>query len=199
MDKQLSIGLTGGIGSGKTTIAKIFQSMGYPVYFADTRAKYLMVNNQKLIASVQSLFGEDIYTNNKLNRAKLGNIVFNDKAKLEQLNQLVHPAVARDYNDWRTKQRSNIVFKEAAILFETGSYKAMDLNILVTCPVEERIKRVIKRDNSTKEEVLSRMNNQWPEEKKIKLADYTINNSGKVLIMEQIIAILFKLNKNKAD
>lgn len=193
MDKQLSIGLTGGIGSGKTTIAKIFQSMGYPVYFADTRAKYLMVNNQKLIASVQSLFGEDIYTNNKLNRAKLGNIVFNDKAKLEQLNQLVHPAVASDYNNWRTKQRSNIVFKEAAILFETGSYKAMDLNILVTCPVEERIRRVVNRDNTTKEEVISRMNNQWNEEKKLKLSDFTIDNSGNLLVTPQITTILSQL------
>lgn len=192
---MIKIGLTGGIGSGKSTIAKIFQTLGYPVYIADTRAKELMVSDPLLISEIKAAFGNDIYTNEGLiHREKLASIVFSDKQALSKLNALVHPSVKRDFNDWCTKQNSELVFEEAAILFETGSNKFFDKTILVTASKEERIKRVINRDQTTKEAIESRMANQWPQEKKIPLADYLINNEGDELVIPQVLDILKAIN-----
>ncbi len=188
---MIKVGLTGGIGSGKSTVAKIFQALGYPVYIADTRAKELMVKDSELVSSIKKVFGEDIYSSNgTIDRQKLASIVFKDKKALEKLNSLVHPAVKRDFKLWCTRQDSSIVFEEAAILFETGSDKYFDKTILVTASKEERIRRVINRDQTTREAVESRMANQWSQEKKIQLADYIINNEGDELVIPQVLKLI---------
>lgn len=188
-----TIGITGGIGSGKSTVAKIFVSMGYPVYNSDVRAKKIINSNPEVVRELSNLFGNDIYENNQLNRKKLASIVFQNKEKLAELNAIVHPAVGQDFTNWKSNQNTEIVFKEAAIIFETGIYKSLDKIILVTAPVSTRINRVKKRDNSTKEEIENRIKNQWSDEKKIPLSDYVIDNSGEVLVIPQVLEILKKL------
>lgn len=187
---MITVGLTGGIGSGKSTVAKVFLAMGIPVYNSDDRAKKLMTESIEVVNSVKNLFGDDIYENNQLNRQKLASIVFNNKEKLGQLNGIVHPAVAKDFAHWKAEQKSYFVVKEAAILFEIGAYKELDYNILVTAPVDTRIERTIKRDNTTKEEVLSRMKNQWEEKQKIPLANFIIDNSGEKLVIPQVLEVI---------
>jgi dephospho-CoA kinase len=189
------IGITGGIGSGKSTIAKVFTSMGYPVYNSDTRAKELINSNEKLINSIKLSFGDDLYNSQGLDRKKMASIVFNNPEKLELLNSIIHPAVGKDFEDWVDSRNTSFVLKEAAILFETGIYKSLDKTILVSALQETRIKRVMKRDNTTQEEVLSRMKNQWSEEKKTKLADYVIDNSGNELVIPQILQIIEQILK----
>lgn len=174
---MLIVGLTGGIGSGKTTVARFFEALGIPIYFADDRAKALMVNSPELKESIVSLLGVTAYTEDgRLNRAYIASQVFNDKALLEELNGLVHPAVGKDFKQWASEQDSPYVIKEAAILFENGNYKAADKNILVTAPIEMRIERVMNRDGARKEDIEARMQHQWPDSEKIPLADYIIEN-----------------------
>ncbi|MDA9262047.1 dephospho-CoA kinase [Flavobacteriales bacterium] len=189
------IGITGGIGSGKSTIAKVFMSMGYPVYNSDIKAKELINNNEKLINSIKLTFGEDLYNTQGLDRKKLASIVFSNPKKLNLLNSIIHPAVGEDFENWVELQSNPFVLKEAAILFETGIYKSLDKTILVSAPLETRIERVIKRDNTSREEVLSRMKNQWAEDEKIKLADYVIDNSGQELVIPQVIKIIEQISK----
>lgn len=170
------IGLTGGIGSGKSTIAKYFESKGIPVYIADIEAKKIM-ESDSVIGKVVDAFGMDVLENEKINRSKLSAVVFNNPEKLAQLNAIIHPEVKIHFLDWVKKHENfPIVIKEAAILFESGSYKDCDKIILVTAPKELRIQRVMQRDNVTKEAVEARMANQWEDEKKIKLSDFIIQN-----------------------
>lgn len=172
------IGLTGGIGSGKTMIANYFESKGIPVYIADLEAKKIM-DSQFIIGKVIDAFGMDIIENEKINRAKLSALVFNNPENLAKLNAIVHPEVKIHFLNWVKKHQDfPIVIKEAAILFESGSYKDCDKIILVTAPKETRIQRVMKRDNVTKEAVEARMANQWEDEKKIALSDFTIQNTN---------------------
>lgn len=174
---MMILGLTGGIGSGKTTVARFFEALGVAVYYADDRAKRLMVQDQDLVASIKSLLGQEAYTTDgRLNRAFIASKVFADAELLQQLNQLVHPAVGRDFSKWAQEQEGSYVLKEAAILFENGSYQQADKNILVTAPLETRLERVMKRDGATREAVLARMQHQWPDEQKIPLADFVIEN-----------------------
>ena len=189
------IGITGGIGSGKSTIAKVFESMGYPVYNSDTRAKYLINNNTELIKSIKNSFGNDLYNSQGLDRQKMASLVFNNPEKLKLLNSITNPAVGNDFNLWANSQSTPFVLKEAAILFETGIYKSLYKTILVSAPQETRIERVIKRDNTTAKEVLARMKNQWSEEKKTELADYVIDNSGEKLVIPQVIELIQVLIK----
>lgn len=189
-----TIGITGGIGSGKSVVAKILISMGYPVYNSDDRAKELINSNPELIAKIKSEFGSDIYTNLVLDRKKMAEIVFNNPNKLAALNGLVHPAVGKDFESWKNSRTTQFVFKEAAILFETGIYKDMDSVILVTAPISIRIDRVQKRDNASKEEIENRMKNQWSDEKKIKLSDFVIDNSGDKMVIPQVMEVLKSLN-----
>jgi dephospho-CoA kinase len=184
------IGITGGIGSGKSTIAKVFISMGFPVYNSDTRAKELINSNIDVIDSIKQEFGDDIYSSEGLDRKKMASIVFSDSDKLQKLNSIVHPAVGLDFDKWANSQNTSFVLKEAAILFETGIYKSLDKTILVTCPKEERINRVMKRDSATKEAIEARMNSQWSEEKKKELADYIIDNSGEEMVIPQVISLI---------
>ncbi|NQX76158.1 dephospho-CoA kinase [Gilvibacter sp.] len=174
---MISVGLTGGIGSGKTTVARFFEAIGIPIYFADDRAKALMVEDQELIASIKALLGDQAYTyDGRLNRAYIASQVFNDAKLLEALNALVHPAVGKDFKQWAQAQQSPYVIKEAAILFENGSYTHSDANILVTAPESIRLERVMSRDGASEEAVRARMQHQWPDEQKIPLADYVIEN-----------------------
>jgi|TARA_B110000977_G_scaffold89170_1_gene118439 dephospho-CoA kinase len=189
------IGITGGIGSGKSTIAKVFMSIGYPVYNSDTRAKELINSNEKLINSIKLSFGDDLYNSQGLDRKKMASIVFNNPEKLELLNSIIHPTVGKDFEKWIDLQNTSFILKEAAILFETGIYRSLHKTILVSAPQETRIERVIKRDNTNQEEVLSRMNNQWSEEKKTELADYVIDNSGNKLVIPQVLEIIKQILK----
>ena len=196
---MLKTGITGGIGSGKTTVCKIFEILGIPVYYADDRAKYLMVNDKDLVKNIVSVFGEKSYLKNgELNRKYIADIAFKNKRKLEELNKAVHPAVKRDFENWVNEQEAPYIIKEAALLFETGSYKDLDFNILVTAPLDIRIKRVMMRDNIDKESVLARVNNQMPEEDKMKLADFVIYNDERHSLIQQVLDLNKKLRKLNA-
>ncbi len=188
------IGLTGGIGSGKTTIANFFKEKGVPVYIADDEAKKVM-QSIEIIDQIKSVFGETLFENNILNRAKLAEIVFNNADKLAQLNAIVHPAVKKDFENWLQQHKNDqYVVYEAAILFESGRYKECDYIVTVTAPIEVRIERVMKRDNTTREQVLSRMEMQWNDEKRISLSNFVINNSNLKIANEEVVKILKILN-----
>jgi dephospho-CoA kinase len=185
----LKIGLTGGIGSGKTTVAKIFELLGVPVYYADHASKRLYVTNKDLMADLKKNFGEDIYLNDQLNRAKLAAIVFNDAAKLELLNGLVHPLTIKDAEEWMQQQTTPYIIKEAALLFEAGSASGLDYIIGVSTPQPLRIKRVMERDGVSHEEVLSRMQRQMDEETKMRLCDFIIKNDEQEMVISQVLAL----------
>ncbi|WP_428229232.1 dephospho-CoA kinase [Flavobacterium sp.] len=188
------IGLTGGIGSGKTTIANYFAAMGVPVYIADDEAKKVM-QSQNIIQAIKTTFGDSLFENEILNRAKLAEIVFNNADKLAALNAIVHPAVKKDFELWLLENKNhNYVVYEAAILFESGRYKDCDVIVTVTAPEEIRIERVVKRDNTTREQVLSRMKMQWNDEKRISLSNFVINNSNLKIAKEEVVKILKILN-----
>ena len=188
------IGLTGGIGSGKTTVANFFKEKGVPVYIADDEAKKIMDNN-KVVAEVQQLFEERVIDNfGKLDRKKISQIVFYNKEKLNALNALIHPKIKAHFNTWLEKHASfSFVIKEVAILFETNGHLHCDATILVTAPIEIRVERVMKRDHKTREEVLQVINNQMPEEEKIKLATYVVENEKLEKTHKQVEIILQKL------
>jgi len=174
---MLVVGLTGGIGSGKTTVGNFLEKEGIPVYNSDDRAKYLMHNSEEIKSALISEFGDEVFTDKGLNREYLAKIVFNDKDKLKKLNAIVHPVVAQDFKNWIENQKSDIVVKEAAILFESGAYKSCDINVTIHTDIEERIERVLKRDGTTREQVLSRINNQWTDEQRNEKADIVIKNN----------------------
>ncbi|RYJ36484.1 Dephospho-CoA kinase [Flavobacterium anhuiense] len=188
------IGLTGGIGSGKTTVANYFQEMGVPVYIADDGAKRVM-QSKNILAELKSAFGGNIFDGDILNRAKLAQIVFNDKEQLAKLNAIVHPAVKLDFEEWvKEHKNQDYVIYEAAILFESGRYKDCDVIITVTAPEEVRIDRVIKRDKTTREQVVSRMKMQWNDEKRISKSNFVINNNNLKNAKEEVVKILKILN-----
>jgi dephospho-CoA kinase len=168
--------LTGGIGSGKTTIANHFKKVNIPVYIADDEARKIM-QAEETIDAIRKTFGDSIFDEALLNRQKLSQIVFNDPEKLKLLNAIIHPAVKKHFQDWVLNHKNApFVIYEAAILFESGSYKNCDLIITVTAPLESRIQRVIKRDNATREQVLKRMNAQWNDDQRIAKSDFVIEN-----------------------
>jgi len=195
--RVIRVGITGGIGSGKTTVCKLFEELGTPVYYADDRAKYLMQHEHHLIDEIKRNFGDDVYDNCHLNRELLAERVFNDKQKLDLLNSLVHPAVFRDTERWVEDQKERkvpYVLKEAALLVETGSYKTLDKLIVVTAPLNVRMQRVSERDHLQVEEIMARVKNQLPEEEKVKLADYVvINDSGLDHLKDQVMKLHQKL------
>lgn len=184
---MLKIGLTGGIGSGKSTVSNIFKVLGIPVFDADTNAKQLMETDIDLQQSIRTLFGNEAYTNGKLNRKFIADIVFKDPFQLEQLNALVHPAAIRAGENWALKQTTAYVIKEAALFFESGSAEGMDYIIGVYAPQHIRINRVMKRDGVTRDEVLNRMKRQIQEEVKMRLCDFVIVNDDQRLLIPQII------------
>lgn len=191
----IKVGIAGGIGSGKTIICHVFKVLGIPVYNADLEAKLIMNKSDQVRLAVMQEFGDEAYSNGVLNRAFLAAQVFNDAAKLEQLNRIVHPAVIQAAEDWADAQTAPYSLKEASILFESGSYKKVDYSILVTAPIEIRIARVMERDQVTREQVLARMNNQMSDEEKTKLADFVIINDGITPIIPQVMALHHQFQK----
>ena len=172
------IGLTGGIGSGKSTISKEFKCNSIPVYDSDTRAKILMNSSKVLKAKLIEFFGSSAYSNGFLNKKYISNLIFNDSSALNKINSIVHPEVFDDFINWKSRLNNDFVIYESALIFESGSYKSNDYNILVISDINKRIERVIKRDNIEKNDVLLKINNQWPDQKKIPLADYVFENSS---------------------
>ena len=174
------IGLTGGIGSGKSTVAKLFAKLGIPIYNSDYRAREIMNSNPTLIGQIKALFGDDIYDDQGfVLRSKLAQIVFHNATKLQQLNALVHPAVKEDSKIWeQSHKEAAYLVKESAILFETGIYKDMRKNILVVAPEELRIERVMQRDHVSREDVLARISKQMSDKEKISMTDFIIENDG---------------------
>jgi len=184
------IGLTGGIGSGKTTIANYFRAAGIPVYIADDEARKIM-ESPEIIAEIKNVFGNTIFENDILNRSKLAEIVFDNPEKLQKLNAIIHPAVKKHFSEWILNYKSApFVIYEAAILFESGSYKNCDFIITVTAPVESRIERVIQRDKTSRENVLKRIAMQWNVEQRFSKSDFVIENINPELAKIEVDKIL---------
>ena len=171
------VGLTGGIGSGKTTVAEMFRELGIPIYIADQRARELTNTSEQIRKGIIGLFGHEAYQEGQLDRAYVAGKVFKDKSLLKELNALIHPVVGTDFLEWREKQHAPYVIKEAAILFESGSYRGCDQVILVTADIKERIRRLLLRDETTENEIMDRMANQWSDEEKAELSDFVIENN----------------------
>ncbi len=187
---MFKVGITGGIGTGKTTVCKIFELLNIPIFYADDSAKLLMITNPTLIKGIKETFGDDAYLpTGALNRRYIADLVFNNSKNIEKLNNLVHPQVFKAFDDWSIKQQSPYVLKEAALLFESKSYKKNDLNVLVSSPIDLRISRLIKRDSTTKEKILERMSNQLAENEKQKLANYMINNNEQDFLIPQVLKL----------
>ena len=195
---MIVVGLTGGIGSGKTTVAKMFEAFDIPVYIADVEAKLLMNRSKIIKRKLKQLLGNEAYVDEKLNRPYIASKIFNDKQLLEEMNAIVHPKVASHFKRWLKKQTSPYIIKEVAILFENGSYKDCDFTITVTAPKEEKIKRVIKRDDSSKEKVIAIMNNQWSDVQRIELSDFVIKNQNLNQTKEQVAKIHTRILKSIA-
>ena len=183
------IGLTGNIGSGKTTVASCFEILGIAVFNADKQAKLLMDKDVDLKQSLITEFGKEVFFNNELNRKYLSNLAFNDDLVLKRLNALVHPVVQDAFEKWSIQQSGVYVIKEAAILFESNTYQSLDAIICISCPEEIRLKRILKRDNLSEKQVRQRMSHQLAEEKKISLSDYVITNDNSCLVTPQILSV----------
>ena len=186
---MLKIGLTGGIGSGKSTVAKVFQTLGIPVYYADDAAKELMNNNEGLKQQIILHFGEDVYENKVLNRKLLAQKVFNNPTQLHLLNSLVHPATIQAAEDWFAQQKAPYCIKEAALIFESGSQQNLDFVIGVYTPTTIRLQRVMHRNKATKEEVQQRMDKQIDETIKMRLCDFVVTNNEQELLIPQVMAL----------
>jgi dephospho-CoA kinase len=195
---MLRIGLTGGIGSGKTTVAKIFEALGIPVFYADDATKLLMNTNEELKNSIIKNFGEAAYKNGELDRKYLASIVFNDKEKLELLNSITHPATIKNAAEWMSKQTSPYIIKEAALLFESGAAERLDYVIGVYAPQHIRVKRVMDRDKLTTEDVMKRISRQIDEEMKMKLCNFVITNNDQQLVIPQVIELDKKFREMNA-
>ena len=186
---MLKIGLTGGIGSGKSTVAKVFEVLGIPVYYADDAAKRLMNEDEALKQQLIQRFGAETYVDGKLNRQHIAALVFNNKEQLELLNSFVHPATIADAQQWFAKQTAPYVIKEAALLFESGTAEGLDKIIGVQAPETIRLKRVMDRDGVAAEEVKRRMNNQIEETIKMRLCDFIINNNEQQAVLPQVLQL----------
>lgn len=190
----LRVGITGGIGAGKSIVCRIFKVLGIPVYDADREAKNIMIHDEEVIESLKEAFGEQIYqASGELDRAHLSEIVFQDKDKLDLLNSIVHPAVIRAGELWADAQEADYSLKEAALLFESGSYKKLDFIIMVTADESIRIQRVMERDQVTEQQVRARMEKQWPDSQKIPLADAIIINDGAESLISQVMSLHARL------
>lgn len=196
---MIRIGLTGGIGSGKSTITQLLTTIGVPVYISDIRSKQLTQSDPTIISGLKRLLGDDIYSaDGLLNKKKMAQMIFNDKDLLAQVNGLIHPVVHNDFDRWAEEQGEAgvpYVVNEAAIMIENGGYKRMDKVIVVTAPLEQRIARTMARDNASREQVISRINNQMSDEEKVKYADFVITTDDKHFIIPEILKIHNELIK----
>ncbi len=188
------IGITGGIGSGKSIISEVLTCMGIPTYNADNASKQLISTRKELITALKKTLGSDIYVNGILDKKRMAQLIFNDKELLAKVNRIIHPAVMEDFRRWSEVQKAPIVACETAILFESGMDQLMDACITVTAPIEIRTERCVKRDNASEEQIRARMNNQMSEEERIKRADHIIINDGKEAIIPQIREIIKALS-----
>lgn len=189
------LGITGGIGSGKTTVTNIFSLLAIPVYIADIESKKITANSPVIREKLTALLGEELYAENELNKALLASHIFNNAETLKQVNAIIHPEVQKDFSNWiELNKDKQILAIETAILFESGFDHFVDKSITVYTPLEERIKRAMKRDNSDRQEVMNRINSQMPDEEKIKLSDFTIVNDNKHSLIEQTLSLLYNFN-----
>ena len=187
------IGITGGIGAGKSTVSKIIESMGFPVFNSDNEAKEIINFHPEVKAELIGIFGDTIYSNEILNRPKLAEFIFNDPSLREKVNHVVHPRVREKFDNFVSHNSSPLIFNEAAILFETGAYKQFDATVLITSPKALRIERLMARDNALQEEIEARMNAQWSDDQKQNLADYIIVNDEKKPLINQIEKVISEL------
>ena len=192
---MLKVGITGGIGSGKSTVSRFFSELGVPVYNSDKRAKFLMQHDDSIIIKIKKEFGDNSYLNNQLNRPYIGEIVFKNELKLKQLNSIVHPVVRTDFNNWLSQNsNANFVIKEAAIMIESGAYKDLDKLIVVNANREQKIKWIKKRDNLLLEDIENRIQNQLSDKIRNQYADFIIeNSSSKKELKQQVLSIYNKL------
>jgi dephospho-CoA kinase len=191
----MTIGLTGGIGAGKSLISKILESMFYPVFNSDNEAKYLIESNLEIRRKISNLLGQNAYNENGYNRQFVASVVFKNEVLLNELNSIIHPEVRKAFKYFSSNSNSKLVFNEAAILFETGAYKTFDKTILVCANEDLRIRRIAKRDNSTEEEIKARFSKQWSDEQKRPLANYIIENNEQESVLLQLNNILEELNR----
>lgn len=188
---MIKLGITGGIGSGKSTVSEIFSLCNVPVYIADTESKRLVATSPVIKEKLINIYGKELFEGGVLNKALLASHIFNDKAKLEQVNAIIHPEVEKDFKEWVINHAHNpVIVHEAAILFESGFNKLMDKIVMVYTPLEIRLERTMKRDHTTREKVLERIHNQMPDEEKAKLSDFVIVNDGAHSLIEQVLDIL---------
>jgi dephospho-CoA kinase len=192
---MLKIGITGGIGSGKSYVCQILEKMGYAIFYSDLEAKKLMIQNKELIQQIKNIIGEHAYLDNELNKPIIRNFLFQNEVNKEKLNALIHPFVYQEFEKWASSIQKEIVFNESALLFETDSYKRFNKTILVTAPEEIRIERLIKRDSLNIGEIKKRFNNQLNDSIKTKKADYIIENDDKKLIIPQINKMLEQIRR----
>lgn len=192
------LGITGGIGSGKSTVSELFRLLGVPVYIADVESKRLVASSPIIREKLIKLFGKELYKENVLNKALLASHIFNDKNKLDLVNSIIHPEVEKDFGEWVARnEQCAVVAQEAAILFESGFDRLMDKIVTVYTPMEDRIKRVMKRDGIASQLVLERIKNQMPDEEKVKLSDYVVVNDGTLSLIQQVQDILHYITKDR--
>lgn len=189
----MKIGLTGGIGSGKTTVAKIFEVLGIPVYYADDAARRLMNSDPDLKRKIVLLFGEQAYRHGQLDRNYISSQVFENKKKLKELNALTHPITIKDADDWMNNQQAPYAIKEAALIFESGAEKKLDLVVGVDAPEEIRIRRTMLRDSVSRDQVIARMKNQLPDDEKMSRCDFLIHNDDNQAVLPQVLELHQKL------
>jgi dephospho-CoA kinase len=187
--KIVKLGITGGIGSGKTSVCRVFRVLGIPFFPADTAARSIMDNDKTMMESINVIAGKDLYPNGQLDRGELAGLIFKNRSLLEKVNSLVHPAVFRQFGEWVLKQDAPYVIMEAAILFESGASKLVDKTANIVAPEEERIRRVMLRSNLSKEQVMERIKNQMNDEERIRLSDYIIRNAENDMIIPAILEI----------
>jgi dephospho-CoA kinase len=190
---MIKAGITGSIGSGKSVVCSIFECLGVPIFHADRVSRTLLDENKDVQQKVTSLLGNDVFVNGKPDRKKIAYIVFNNAEKLAGLNAIIHPAVREAFGNWLNQQKASLVLEEAAIMFESGAYKGLDMVMVVTAPEKLRIERVMKRDGITETDIRSRMKNQWTEEEKVAKANHVLVNDDHTLLIPQVLNIYKEL------
>ncbi|MCQ2225439.1 MAG: dephospho-CoA kinase [Paludibacteraceae bacterium] len=189
------LGITGGIGSGKSVVSEVFRCLGIPTYDADSASKRLITTQEPLIKALKSILGADIYTSEGLDKKRMAQLIFNDVELLEKVNAVIHPAVFEDFKNWSLRQKAGIVACETAILFECGMNEQVDYAITVTASLDTRINRCVKRDHASEEQIKARIANQMDQEEKAKRSDYIVDNNGEMAILPQIRKIIEEINK----
>ena len=187
---MLKVGITGGIGSGKSIVCEVFKHFGIPVYYADIEANNLIISDKNIKKQLIEHFGKKIYSRNQLNKSRFSSIIFNDKKALQKVNSIIHPVVRQNFKDWIKKNKDKkYIIKEAALLFESGTYQDLDEIITISAPEHIKIKRIMNRDKTDKESVQKRIRNQISDTEKIRKSDHVIYNNGSQLILPQILSL----------